>query len=168
MHLTLRRIGAVLLIVSYLATSGWFLLLHILGDSGSTPFAYFWTWDMFPNYPAESNRRAIMGRTDTEEWVRLFPNPRNRFRWGVRGDVTRLDLNHTPQFARAAAEQALESHPSQRLTEVKLVEQYWPAKFNLPDGLYGAVYGSENPQRRSWRVVASWSVDDNGGLRRSE
>ena len=102
-NLCLRRLPAVLFIAAYLSLSAFYFVRHAMGDSVSHPLAYFWTWDMFPNYPTESIRRWAVGETASGAYVKLLPNSAHRFRWGVHNDATRFDIDRRLLFFRRAA-----------------------------------------------------------------
>ena len=170
---TSLRTLSVLVIVGYVWLTGYFLVRQVLGDTSAGPVAYFFTWDMFPNYPTESSRRLAVGVTARGGYVRLFPNPHHRFRWGVKGDLTRLDLNRRLRHFRRAAQDAAGSYqpadPNDRLVRLYLVERYWPVTFNLPEELYrkqkaGFVEESTGgkPQRSYWRILETADVSAEG------
>src|SRR5262245_12025516 len=94
----LRAAGALLFITAYLAATAWFLWEHALGDSVSHPIAYFFTWDMFPGYYTESLKRFAVGRTKAGQRLLLHPSPFEQFCGGIRGDLTRIDLERGGLF----------------------------------------------------------------------
>src|SRR5262245_28566470 len=100
-----RAAGALLLISAYLAATAWFLWKHMLGDSVSHPIAYFFTWDMFPGYYTESLKRFAIGETTSGARLLVHPSPWDQFRGGIRGDLTRIDLERAGLFYRSVVEQ---------------------------------------------------------------
>jgi len=165
---TLQQTAVLLLCGAYVAVNGWFMLRHVLGDTQSTPAAYFFTWDMFPGYVSESSRRMAVGVTTTGRYIKLLPAENHRFRWGINNAVSRMDIDHRhelllPQLE-ASVRQYNRRHPDDPIQQVGIVEQYWPSKFNLPDDIYQATYDEPNPRRRYWRHGAVWRVDDDGRL----
>jgi len=159
----LTRPAAAVFIAAYLAAIAFYFYPHVLGDSAKRRDAYFWTWDMYPGYDAESVRRLVVAETDEGRYVRLFPSPRHRFRWGLNGDKTRLDLDRRTTHLRRVVEDELSRgrrlDTEERVTRVYAVEQYWPVRFNLDDDLYRAVYDEPNPRNRYWRVIGEADVD---------
>ncbi len=187
--IVLRRLAAVALMIAYLSTTAFFLYRHALGDPLTHPIVYFWTWDMFPNYPTESHRRMIIGQTGDGRHVQLFPNRRHRFRWGVHGNVTRLDLTGQHVFFRDTALDAIRLHeaacldnPDLEIQRVYLVEQYWPVRYNFPDDLVSDLYedesggsystASSSPVETSihkyWRVIEQADVGPEGTVSKWE
>ena len=160
-----RRLAFPLVIAAYLGCIAFSFFRHVLGDPGEHPIAYFWTWDMFAGHPAESSRRLVIAKTDDGRFVQFIPGSGQRFRWGRGGDATRIDLDRRTVHLRAAVEYELRCFrsiaPDRPLERIYVVEQYWPARFNLPDGLYEATYREPNPRRKYWRVLHE--ADISGG-----
>ncbi|MEX0718259.1 MAG: hypothetical protein WD066_16820, partial [Planctomycetaceae bacterium] len=170
-----RRAAAGLLIAAYLAATGWFLCLQVLGDTYWHPVNYFFTWDMFPGYGTVSARRYAVGETKSGRYLQLLPGPNERFRWGVAGDLPRFDIVPTvaqpPLSDRLldaidhALKRVREDHQDDPIVYVYVLEEYWPAHFNLPEDQYREVYGVEHPDRRYWRWLDGDNVDPaTGGL----
>ena len=162
----IRRLLVVAFILSYLAAGVFFLYCHLLGQTRGLPWGYFWTWDMFPNYPSFSARRLALGETEGGHFVRVFPTNKMHYRRGGSGDYTRFDLPRNDAALRKAVEETLEAaHASAAddpVTYVFLVEEYWPVRFNLPDDLYRKAFGEENPQRHSFRILDEGPVEKTG------
>ena len=163
-----RRLAALPLIVLYLGCTAFYLYRQVVGDVGGSPFAYFWTWDMFPNYPAESSRRIVVGETKGGRFVRLLPGERDRFRWGRAGDGTRFDIDRRGGFLMRVIDIRVarygESKSDDRLERVYLVEHYWPLRFNLPDDIYQSAYSEPNPERKYWRIIGEFPVSKDGSV----
>ncbi|MCA9070185.1 MAG: hypothetical protein KDA84_14730 [Planctomycetaceae bacterium] len=155
-------------VLIYLATGALYCYRHLLGDTTQSAFGYFWTWDMFPNYPSFSARRFALGQTRSGRFVRVFPTEQVRFRRGGNGNFTRFDLPRKDAALRIAVANTLELYPPETardpITYVFLVEEYWPVRFNLPDDLYQDAYGDENPNRHSWRILDEGRVERNGDI----
>lgn len=177
-----RRCAAIVVIGAYLLLTVFYLGRHALGDSASGPLAYCFTWDMFPNYPTESSRRWAIGETASGKYVKLVPNDRQRFRWGVDDDITRFDIDRRLPFLRAAAAEAVRDYNATAkgdpIRHVYLAETYWPQKYNLPqplsrqfywdkviDSTYWATPTSEEsrPHPTYWRLIDEVAVDEEGG-----
>lgn len=168
-----RRAVAALFIAAYLAATGWFLYLQVLGDAYWHPVNYFFTWDMFPGYGTVSAHRYVVAATKSGRYFQLLPGPNERFRWGVADDLPRFDILSTvaqpPLSDRLldAADRALdrvrEDHRNDPIVYVYVLEQYWPAHFNLPEDLYHEVYGVEHPDRHYWRWLDGANVDPETG-----
>jgi hypothetical protein len=177
----LRHFAVILFIAAYLLLTAFFFVRHAVGDSLAHPIGYFWTWDMFPNYPTESVRRWAVGETAGGAYVKLLPNSEHRFRWGVHGDATRFDIDRRLLFFRRATLGAIERRnalvPDDPIRFVYLTEKYWPEKLNLPDELYHGFYHdevtkkvywasprkeSEVPQRFYWRILEEADVEADG------
>ncbi|MEX1097700.1 MAG: hypothetical protein WED34_16760 [Planctomycetales bacterium] len=164
-----RRTAAALFIVAYLAANLWFLFLHMMGDAGWHPVSYFFTWDMFPGYGTSSARRYAVGETESGRHVLLLPGPNERFRWGIGGKLPRFDILSTVEHGPAAdwlldaidadLARARGAHADDPIVFVDILEENWPAHFNLPDDLYREVYGVDDPHRSSWRSLGSAHVD---------
>ncbi|WP_166820368.1 hypothetical protein [Thalassoroseus pseudoceratinae] len=156
--------------LAYLGMSLWFLGRHAVGDSASGPVPYLFTWDMFPNYPSWSARRIALVETQSGQYFQILPSRRQQYRRGSEKTHSRLDLPRNDDALRQAAEVALADFRSSSAssddppTYVFLLEQFWPVRFNLPDDLYEAAYGTENPRRKSWRIVDESAVGPNGEL----
>jgi len=165
----LRRVLVIGFVLSYLGTGVFFLYQHLLGTSGSTAWAYVWTWDMFPNYPSFSARRFALGQTESGRFLKVFPTSKIQFRRGANGEHTRFDLPRNDAALRKAVQETLESaRPQNRedpVTYVFLVEKYWPVRFNLPEPLYQKAFGEENPHRSSYRILDEGSVEETGEVR---
>lgn len=164
----LRRLLVLGFLVAYLSAGGWYLYRHLLGDTSQSAYGYFWTWDMFPNYPSFSARRFALGQTRSGRFVRVFPTEQIRFRRGAQRNLTRFDLPRNDSILRTAVAETFQSRPPEQMddpiTYVFLVEKYWPVRFNLPDDLYQEAYGEENPQRHSWRILDEGRVERNGDI----
>lgn len=160
---TVLRMGAVVFLTAYVAATGWFLARNMSGDPGTSPPAYFFTWDMFPSYVSESTRKLAVARTEGGVYRQLVPGPRDQFRWGQTDRATRFDLDRGGHFWQEAAERALERsagrHRDDPIVYVYLIEEYWPVRFNLSEELYESEYGEPKPARRYWRVVDQFAVD---------
>lgn len=163
-----RKLPALTFLILYTATIAWYFVRHVEGDPGRSAFAYFWTWDMYPHYEAESVRRLVLGRTERGTYVQLLPTPRDRFRWGNHDQATRYDLDRRELHLKTTTAAAVNrygvapSHGS--LREVLVIDRYWPVRFNLADDLYRETYGKANPRREYFRVVAEADVSAAGGL----
>ena len=158
-----RRLAGVF-IVGYLTISVGFLGLQVLGDVSLHSIAYFWTWDMFPDYACLSTRRLAVGRTHRGQYVAVFPGPGQQFRWGLHQDFSRVELDRLPGTNRRVIEETLRrtaaAHAADPIETVTVIEQYWPARFNYPPALYETLYGQPRPDRRYWRVVEQ--LNDSG------
>lgn len=144
------------LIAAYLAMTGQFMARQAVGDLDDGIPGYFFTWDMFPWHYVESSRRVAIGQTLSGRYVQIVPSGLQQFRGGVNGDLTRADLDRQGGFFRPMVERTLTnaaaSDGADAVRHVWLVEQYWPARFNLPPDLYAAWAGTPRPERRYWRV----------------
>lgn len=160
----LHRALILLACLAYVGVTAYYGVRHVLGDTSQiaeSPAGYFFTWDMFPGYETESTRRTVVGRAG-ERFVQLLPATSHRYRYGVNAAATRLDIdarraNLTPTLEPIIARYNAE-HPQQPIEEVFIVEEYRPAKFNLPDDLYEQVYGEPKPQRSYLRIGQSLRV----------
>lgn len=152
-HRSLRRTLAGVGIAAYLAVQASVLALNVIGDVQRHPIVYFFTWDMFPGSYDVSTRRMAIAETKSGAYIQIYPNPTQRFRGGVHGDMTRADLDRSgvrfPGLVDAALEWARPGLTHDRLVRVVLVEQYWPSRLNLSAG------SAEDPPRefRYWRVI---------------
>lgn len=159
----LRRVLAAAFITLYLGVSAFFLLRYAVGDLLPHPVAYFFTWDMFPGHYCESTRKVAVGRTIGGKYVQLVPGARDQNREGIRGDLTRLDLDRTSRDFRRMSETALKcnvaSQAEDPIAHVYLFEKYWPNKFNLPDDLYVSFAGEPKPSRQFWRLLDEFDAD---------
>ena len=164
----MRRVVAVVLILCYLGAGTFFLYCHLLGETRGLPWAYYWTWDMFPNYPSFSARRMALGETKSGEFVQVFPTNKIRYRRGGSGDLTRYDLPRNDATLKYAVAEALKETPPAEeedpVTYVFLVEEYWPVRFNLPDDLYQESFGEENPRRHAFRIIDEGPVNEAGEI----
>ena len=167
--LWLRRGLMIGFIIAYLTAGTYFLFGHLIGDTGRFAAGYFWTWDMFPNYPSFSARRFALGQTQRGQYVLVFPTDQVRHRRGGHGDLSRFDLPRNDGALRIAVSKELETHPPQGfedpITYVFLVEKYWPTRFNLPDELYQSEFGEPNPHRVAYRILDEGPVDRLGVIR---
>jgi hypothetical protein len=157
-----RRLADWLFIVVYLGVLLGFLGLYAWGDAYSHPVAYFWTWDMFPGYECFSFRRTAVGKTASGRYVELLPGPMQKFHWGVRRDLTRVELLRTRAALRPAVTDVLRrtaaAYADDPVRHVYLLEQYWPARFNYTDRAYERLYGEPKPRRRYWKVFEEYDV----------
>lgn len=162
----LQKVGVLLFCAAYLAATAFFLGRQVLGDSIAQEASYFFTWDMFPDYETESARRMVLGLTDDGRFVQLLPAAEHRFRWGVDGTVSRIDIDRrTPQLDEPLKRQIdrfEERRPGNPIHSVLVVEQFWPNKFNLPGDLYESTYGERLPRRRHWRILLERPLNENG------
>ncbi len=159
----MMRVVSRLAVFAYLATLGGFLLQSALGDSRFFPASYFFTWDMFPSHNSQSFRRIAVGETETGRFLQLYPSPREQFRRGARGDLSRLDLDKRAIFYRPVVEQTLTEYADREgddpVRHVYLLEKFWPVKFNYPANLYEAWMGTPRPDRVAWRLVGEFNAD---------
>jgi hypothetical protein len=136
-------------VVGYLGLSaGYFAALCV----EATPpgfLAYLLTWDMFPGFASRSVRRVALGQTASGEYVLLHPSPWSQFHEGVRGDLTRADLDRAGMGFQAVVETVRLRTVAQRrddpLVRVLLCEQSWPVKFNFRDDHYISWMGEPKP-----------------------
>jgi hypothetical protein len=161
---TLRRGGAVLFILAYLSGTGYYLGLHILGDTAFHPIGYLFTWDMFPSFYTQSTRKVAVARTAEGKYLQVHPGPYEQFRGGVARDMTRVDIERsTPFFEQAVAQTLRRTAAADRddpVVHVYLFEQYWPYKFNRPASSPG-----ETAQRRYWRLLKEYDVSEGALVR---
>jgi hypothetical protein len=164
-----RGAAACLLIGAYLAATAVFLALHLVGDF-IHPIAYFFTWDMFPGHYSLSLRRVAVGETASGRQLQLYPTTDRAYRGGVHGDLGRADLDRSGYLihpvALAAAARYNEETPDDKIVRVRLFERYWPAKFNYSPRAYERWAGSPHPQRRYWRLIGEFAVDDHAARAR--
>ncbi len=169
---SLRCLGAFAFSAAYLALIGWNLAGQGVGGGPASPFASFFTWDMFPDYDTELVRRVVVAETTTGRRLKLIPGPRDRFRWGVQGDAFRTDLDRRDatliariesELARQAADAADRS--GDPIVRVMVLENVRPAR--LPSAVEPV--GPELPfpletfdpaaATDHWRRVAEAQVD---------
>src|SRR5918994_987023 len=67
-------------LIAYVSAGVFFLYGHVLGDTARFAAGYFWTWDMFPNYPSFSARRFAVGQTKSGQYLMVFPTSQVRHR----------------------------------------------------------------------------------------
>lgn len=151
-----------LLIGSYLGVTVFFQYFRIVGDAVQTPLAYFWTWDMFPNYDCFSVRSVGVARTASGRYVRLFPGPTERFRWGAADALSRTDRypEAGARLIRNIIARRGDADSTDRIVHAYLIEQYWPVSFNYPPPIFESLYDRPRPERRYWRVLREWDVSD--------
>ena len=156
------RVVSRVAVFAYLAVLAGFLLQGALGDSRFFPVSYFFTWDMFPSHNSQSFRRIAVGEMASGRYVQLYPSPREQFRRGAHGDLSRLDLDKRALFYRPVIEQTLSEYADRErddpVRHVYLLEKYWPVKFNYPADLYEAWSGTPRPDRVSWRLVGEFDA----------
>lgn len=157
----LAKFAIVALIVGYLSLLGLNLGRQILGDPTPGASGYFFTWDMFPFYHAWSSRRTAIGKTAGGRYVEIVPAGAQRYRGGADGNLTRADLDRGENTVRRLADQTLahtrgiETDP---VTQVWLLEEYWPEKMNLRPDLYEEFWGTSKPLRTYWRRIADYET----------
>lgn len=159
----ISRCFAITLIAAYLGANVAFLALHAVGDGGLHPVSYFFTWDMFPSFYYESVRRVAVGKTAGGRFLQVHPGPFEQYRGGVRGDLTRVDLDRSGAsfhvFAAQTARRTAGLHRRDPIVHIYLFERYWPEKFNLPPDLYEKWWGAPRPERSSWRLREEFDVE---------
>ena len=164
-----RRLLAMIFLLASIGAGLFFLYSQVLGDTERFTISYFWTWDMFPNYPSFSARRLALGQTKSGKYVKLFPTSAIKYRRGGHRDYTRFDLPRSDAALRKAVEETLAAHPPTQMNDpvsyVFLIEKYWPTRFNLPDDLYLKAYGKENPHRHAWRILDEGPAEKDGKIR---
>jgi len=145
-----------LFIGAYVLTTLWFTCGSMIGNAEPGLVAYLFTWDMFPYHYTESVRRVAVGRSTSGRIVRLVPSKLEQYRGGVHDDLTRADLERRGVYFRPLAERMVRlqegSGDAAPVVEVRLYEQYWPAKFNWSPERYAALFGRARPERRYWRL----------------
>lgn len=159
---------ACLFIVAWLGVVAWHLGRQIAGDPSPSPAAYFWTWDMYPNYRTESVRREILAETADGQTIRLLPDESDRFRWGNRGDATRFDLDQRSAVLERSIHSAL-SRRRQRtsgsqspVVRIRVAEEFRPMRRNVESqDEAGPIPGAA---KSSWRVSAEADVAADGSL----
>ena len=164
-----RRSFGLAFVLAYLGAGGFFFYSHLIGDTGRFASGYFWTWDMFPNYPSFSSRRTALGQTKSGRYVEVFPTSKVRYRRGGHRDLTRFDFPRNDASLRLVVAETLKLQEPQEasdpVTYVFLIEKTWPVRFNLPDDLYEEVYREPNPRRHAWRIVDEGAVGKDGEIR---
>lgn len=157
-----QRPTVVLFVSLYVGATLWFAARHAIGDTGTHPISYFFTWDMFPFYYCESVRRVAVVETASGEHRQLVPGALQQYRAGVHGDLTRVELERGGLCYRRTAEQSLNTTPgapgADPIVRVLLYEQFWPVKFNYPPDLYRDVTGGVRPDRKYWRLREQFPV----------
>ena len=157
-----RKVWIALVVATYLILTGYFFLRHAIGDSASHPLAYFFTWDMFPSYSCTSHHRVAIAETQQGRIVELMPGPLTSYRSDRSGELHRFDMftDIESEPVQSQLRKLLErevshfhSSSSDRINSVILLEEFWPAKFNMSESLYLDTYGEEHPGRSEWRVV---------------
>ncbi len=158
----LRRIASLSFIFGYLLANGWFLYRSAVGDTYSSPIAAMMTWDMFPNYQTKSQRSFAVGKTRQGRHIDLLNELDQRFHWGQDQSLLRTDIDRSGALLKSAVQRELARDRLQNADDpvehVYLIEEYWPARFNLPDQLYRREYDGDKPDRRYWRVVAEFDA----------
>lgn len=136
-------------VVGYLALSAGYFAAHSLEATPSGFLAYLFTWDMFPGFTTRSVRRVALGQTASGGYVLLHPSPWSQFHEGVRGDLTRADLDRSGRGFQALVETVRLRTIAQRrddpLVRVLLCEQSWPVKYNFRDDHYTTWMGEPKP-----------------------
>ncbi len=168
----LRRAAAVFCIGLYLLANVFFLVRNSVGATGPDPWAYFFTWDMYPFYRTTSSRPLAFGRTKNGTCVELLPSPLQEFRWGLDGTATRTDMDRGFRYTSSTIRKVLRSskHADHNpIVHVYVIEEYWPARFNLPDDVYSRTIdwpprsaGQSNPRRKYWKVLEEFDVEFGG------
>lgn len=162
--------GACAFITLYVAVNLFVLARNAVGDAGAHEATYFFTWDMFPGHVTESTRKVALGRTAQGHYRQLIPNPWLQYRGGINLDLSRADMDRPGLRTRTLVQQALglwSRHRPQEtaedpITQVILLDRYWPRKFNLPTGLYEHWADEPKPAEfHSWRVFGEYDVSGN-------
>lgn len=135
----------------------------MIGNAEPGFLAYLFTWDMFPYHYTESVRRVAVGRNAAGRIVQLVPSKLQQYRGGVHDDLTRADLERRGVYFRPLTKRVVGlqemSGNADPVVEVRLYEQYWPAKFNWSPEQYAAIFGRGRPERRYWRLRERFTVD---------
>ncbi len=170
----IRRVPAAVFVLAYLVALGVGTYSQILGDARLPAAAgYYVTWDMFPGHRGTSERVLVVGETEEGEHVLLYPSPRQRWRGGLHGDLTRLDFAGAPLTGASAEwldeEVALsvaahdEAWPDDPVRHVDVVREFWPSRTNLTEASRSddlALTGDADAPARSREIVLSVHADE--------
>jgi hypothetical protein len=109
-----------------------------LGNSWH-PAMYYIVWDMFCGWSFYEGRVEIIGEGESGKFYELAPGP-----WGDFHPYGRIGRQHYDCYADNAARFAincLKHTDHEPMTQIFVIEEEFPKKFNLPDKQYEAYYG---------------------------
>lgn len=167
----LRRLAAAVFVLVYLAYLACGTLFQLLGDVTAYPGpAYFVTWDMFPDHRSTSARVLVVGETEQGEFLQLYPGPRQRWREGSNGELTRLEFAPAPLTGTAGGwleeeiAHAIEQHDAawqdDPVRHVEVVREFWPARFNVRHPTEAVILEGDPPTGTRFREIVLSSPAD--------
>ena len=126
----------------------------------SHPVMYFIVWDMFSGWSAYETRFHILGEGESGRHYVLGPAPWETFR--PFGCMWRQDYDVSIGYAYRIAQNTLAQTEHEPIRRIHVVEEAWSKKYNLPEPIWQARFGTEKPVdfRRYWNLRRT--LDANG------
>jgi len=144
----MRRGIVIGLIVCYLMTLGFGIFSHALGYKSSDHVGmYYIIWDMYCGWSGYEMRQHVVAEGVSGQLYELTPVP-----WGEFvpfGSAERHNYDGMASFTGPMAKHVLAHTEHEEIVQIRLIEEAWSKKYNLPDSLYEARY-EEPKQKRSY------------------
>ena len=119
----------------------------------TNPLFYYFVWDMYSGWCGYEERIHLIAEGESGQHYRLTPGPWKEFiPYGASG---RHNYDFWNSYQGRLALQTLNHTTHERMAKIRVVQEVWPKKFNLPDHLWSQRHDDDPKDKHSYYVVRS-------------
>lgn len=154
----MKRWFAVLAIAGYLGSLCAGLACHTLSTGAARhPAMYYVVWDMFCGWGSYSTRVHMVAEGASGTYYELTPSP-----WGdfnPYGSLARINYDRVGIYLPKFAGNVLRHTKHEPITQVFVIEELWPKKYNLRDDVWTRVHGGQKDVHSYYNLWAVLNAD---------
>ena len=154
----MKRLAAIVFICAYLGALTWGTVAHAIKYKvGSHPAMYFVVWDMFCGWSAYSNRLQVIAEGESGKFYEVSPPP-----WGELNPFGHIERRHydiSDLLMTRMIANNLKHTSHEPISNVYVVEELWPKKFNLPDHVWEANFNEPKDMQKYYNIRGMFAAD---------
>lgn len=154
----MKRFAAILFICAYLSALSWGVVAHAVKYKvASHPIMYYVVWDMFCGWSAYSSRLQVIAEGESGRYYEVAPAP-----WGELNPFGHIERRHYDPFDDLMPRMIrnnLRNTTHEPISNVYVVEEIWPKKFNLPDDVWLEKFGTPKDKKTYYNVRSVYNAD---------
>lgn len=148
----MKRLATNCVIAAYIGALCFGIVAHAIKYKvNSHPGMYYIVWDMFCGWAAYSSRTQIIAEGESGRYYQVAPPP-----WGELKPFGHIERRHYDPYEDLMGKlirNNLRNTSHEPITNVYVVEEIWPKKFNLPDDVWAERFNGQPKDVRHYYNV---------------